>query len=197
MSVPEPRVSSGTAPGVRLANVCADVVEIAALRGRAPDVVRIAAGRGSPLPAFGRALLGTGRVAICVRPARWLLLATPGAPGAGAQAWQQACAGAGAAVDLSSGLVAFELAGPAAREVFARGCRLDLDPGIFLPGHAAATIVAQVSVVLAATPAGLLLLTPATTARHFAEWLALSAAPFGLERPAAPSLSLLSGDPGS
>ena len=40
--------------------------------------------------------------------------------------------------------------------------------------------MAQVSVTLAALPAGVLLLTPASTARHFREWLTAAAAPFAL-----------------
>jgi sarcosine oxidase gamma subunit len=57
---------------------------------------------------------------------------------------------------------------------------LDLEPEAFPLGRAAATIMAQVSVVLVALPAGMLLLTPASTAQHLGEWLAASGAPFGL-----------------
>ncbi len=180
-------------PGLRLRRPATDVVELAALSGRAGDLERIAAGRGTTLPAFGHALLKADRAAVCVRPARWLLLGPPAAPGASAAAWADACAGRGVAVDLSSGIVALDLAGPAVREVLARGCRLDLDPSIFPPGRAAATVMAQVSVILVATRAGVLLLTPSTTARHFGEWLEHTAAPFGIERAAA--LPFLSGDP--
>ena len=197
MSTPEPRSVNGGAPGVRLANCTTDVVEIAALRGRAVDLERIATDRGTRLPARGRVVLSADQAALCVRPERWLLLAQPAAPGACAAAWQEACASVGAAVDLSSGLAVLHLAGPAVRELLARGCRLDLDSGEFAPGRAAATIVAQVPVILAATPAGMLLLTPATTARHFCEWLDSSAAPHGLERLPAARLSRLCGEPPS
>jgi sarcosine oxidase subunit gamma len=108
--------------------------------------------------------------------------------------WQTRCAGRGAAVDLSSALAAFHLAGPAAREVLARGCRLDLDREAFPSGHAAATMMAQVSTVLAALPSGLLLLTPSSTARHFRDWLASSAKPFGCVEGRDGSLEDLCGD---
>ena len=195
MSGPESREAGSSAPGVRLGICISDVVELAARRGRGADLAEIAAGRGVRLPALGRAWLAADQLAIAVRPERWLLLSPPASPGAHAEAWREACAGAAAAVDLSSGLTALFLAGPALREVLARGCRLDLHPRVFPPGHAAATLVAQVSVLLAATRAGLLLLTPATTARHFCEWLACSAAPFGFDRRSPLPLSCVSGDP--
>ena len=102
--------------------------------------------------------------------------------------------GPGAVVELSSALTSFLLGGPRAREVLSRGCRLHLAPEVFQIGHAAATIMAQVSVVLAAVPAGMLLLTPASTAQHVGEWLAASAAPFGLALQPKVSLNELCGE---
>jgi sarcosine oxidase subunit gamma len=129
---------------------------------------------------------------LSVRPQRWLLLGAPAAPGANAALWQGVCAGVGAAIDLSSALTALYLAGPAARELLARSCRLDLDPDAFPPGSAAATIMIQVSTILAALPSGLLLLTPATTARHVREWLLATAKPFGVMPSSEMTLSDLS-----
>jgi len=83
------------------------------------------------------------------------------------------------------------LAGAGARELLTRGCRLDLDRGAFPPGSAAATLIAQVSVILAALDSGFLLLTPATTARHLREWLLASGAPFGLQRTAGVTVAQL------
>jgi heterotetrameric sarcosine oxidase gamma subunit len=183
-----PSQATRTAVGVLLASCAIDIVEIAALRGRAAELERIASQRGLALPVLGRVVGQRGvarqeveRVAVSVRPARWLLLTSPGAPGEAASSWQAACAGAGVAVDLSSALSAFHLAGPASVEVLARGCRLDLDADAFPLHTATATIMAQVSVVLARVASGMLLLTPATTARHFHEWLTAAARPFGLE----------------
>jgi sarcosine oxidase, subunit gamma len=124
--------------------------------------------------------LSADHLALCVRPDRWLILSPPASAGASAGVWQAACAGLGIALDLSSGLTALQLAGPAAREVLVRGCRLDLDPDAFPVGAAAATIMVQVSVILVALPSGLLLLTPASTARHVREWLVSTAKPFVL-----------------
>jgi heterotetrameric sarcosine oxidase gamma subunit len=189
VSGPEPVPAS-----VRLASCAADVVEIAALHGRARELESIAGGRGLDLPALGRLTLASDQLALCVRPERWLLLGPPAFPGATAALWQGACARVGAAVDLSSGLTALHLSGPQVRELLSRGCRLDLDPEVFPAGSAAATIMAQVAVILAVLPSGLLLLTPATTARHLREWLVSTAKPFGLVLRADVTVGGLSGD---
>jgi heterotetrameric sarcosine oxidase gamma subunit len=180
--------------GVGLGSCMTDIVEIATLRGRAPNFNTIANRQGLRLPEFGRVLASPEQIALSVRPDRWLLLSPPGPPGASAETWQAACAGCAVAVDLSSGLVAFHLEGPAVHEVLARGCRLDLDPEVFPAGSAAATVMAQVSVAVMALSSGVLLLTPATTARHFYEWLASAAKPFGFVAKHTLPFSKLAGD---
>ena len=170
---------------VHLQRCAADVIEIGAYRGRGPDIARIVGEHGWPLPHFGRA--ANGRAAsvddgyvLSVRPDRWLMLSDSADPGVHAAAWQSACAGSGIAIDQSSGLSCLHFSGLQTREVLARSCRLDLDPDVFAPGSAAATIMVQVPVIIAALPSGLLLLPPSSTARHFHEWLASAARPFGL-----------------
>jgi heterotetrameric sarcosine oxidase gamma subunit len=173
----------GKALSLRLETSASDIVEIAALRGRARELERVALGRGVQLPALGRALAATDHLALCVRPGRWLILTPPAAAGASAAVWQAVCAGLGAALDLSSGLNALELTGSVAREVLVRSCRIDLDPDAFPVGAACATIMVQVPVILVALASGVLLLTPASTARHFHEWLMSSAKTFGFMPP--------------
>jgi sarcosine oxidase subunit gamma len=185
---------SVSTPGVRLASCAADVVEIAALHGRARELESIAGARGLDLPVLGRVAVSSGQLALCVRPARWLLLAPPASPGATAAHWQAACARVGAAVDLSSGLAGWRLAGPQLRDVLARACRLDLDPQVFPAGSAAATIMAQVPAILAVLPWGLLLLTPTSTARHWREWLTSTGKPFGLVSEADVTVAVMCGD---
>jgi sarcosine oxidase subunit gamma len=195
VSVPEPRARHRGAPG--LAVCSADVVEIAAFRGRASEVESLAASHGVRLPALGEArFVAADTLALSVRPERWLLLSPPVSTGEAVRDAERIFAGLGAVLDHSSGLAAFYLAGPAWREVLKRGCRLDLDPRVFPARSAAATIIAQVPATLAALPRGLLLLTPATTARHLREWLAATAGPFGFaSRPDVKvGRELLSGD---
>jgi len=180
--------------GVQLGSCLADIAEIAAFRGRAGDLERVAGECGVRLPPTGRALFAHDRLALSVRPERWLLLSPPAEPGAALRVWESACAGIAAAIDLSSALVALHLGGGEVRELLARSCRLDLHPAAFPVGCAAATPMVQVPAILTALPAGLLLLTPASTARHFCEWLASAAEPFGLTRRADVTVSALSGD---
>ncbi len=195
MSAPERPGWTARGTGVGLAACPMDIVELAVLRGGTADLTRAAAARGLELPSLGRLAAWGKGFALAVRPGRWLVLEPPAATGATLAQWQQPCAGAAAAIELTCALNAFCLAGAAAREVLARGCRLDLEPRAFPAGRAAATLMVQVSVLLAALPEGWLLLTPATTARHLREWLTVSAQPFGLAPPSLVALSNLRGDP--
>jgi heterotetrameric sarcosine oxidase gamma subunit len=193
VSTPEPRPMPPV-PGVALASCAADIVEIAAFRERAPELVSRARERGLTLPALGEVAAARGALVLAVRPERWLLVLPPAAPGASAGKGRDICGAAGAAVEVSSGLAALHLAGAAVRETLKRGCRLDLHPAAFPAGAAAASAMAQVAVILAVLPSGLLLLTPATTARHLREWLASTARPFGFQRGGDVTVSALSGD---
>lgn len=200
MSAPESAAAgtsgsaSSPAARVRLAACTADIIEIAALRGRARELAEVAAGRGLTLPACGRVTLAPAGLVLCVRPERWLLLGTAAAAGAAVALWQETCGAAGAAVELSSGLAVLHLAGPAVHEVLSRGCRLDLDPSAFPAGAAAGSVMAQVAVILARLHSGMLLLTPASTARHLREWLATAATACGLAVAADVTVAALCGD---
>ena len=178
VSAPNPQPPTA---GIALQPWRPEVIEVAALRNGAASVERFGLACGQPLPAFGRVSTAGACLALCVRPARWLLIAAPGDDSRGARAarWRHGCAAAAAVTELSSALTGFRLGGGAVREMLARGCRLDLDPQVFPPGHAAATVMVQVPVVLAALPHGMLLLTASSTAQHFAEWLDSTARPFG------------------
>ena len=180
MSAREALGAASEAPGVELAACAVEIVELAAFRARASELSGIARGLGLELAAPGRVAAGSGQLSLCVRPGRWLMMLPPDSPGAQSARWQRACAGVAAAIDHSSGLVALRLAGSEVGAVLSRGCRLDLDPEFFPRGRAAATLMAQVSVILARLPAGLVLLTPASTARHVREWLTATGRPFGL-----------------
>ena len=181
--------------GATLATCLTDVVELAALRGRRAALERIAAARGVPLPEFGRVTVGQGQLLICVRPERYLALTAAAAAGASVAAWQAACAGCAATVDLSSGLTMLVLAGARARELLTRGWRLDLDTRAFPAGYAAASTLAQVAVTVAALGSSLLILTPATYARHLREWLGGGARSIGLAVGPDVSIAALCGEP--
>ncbi len=185
---------SGPEGAITLASCPADIVELAAFRARASDLARLAAAQDFALAAGGGTAARAGRLSLSVRPDRWLLLTTPAAPGESAALRREMCRGCGAVVDLSSALVAFLLAGTAVPEMLARACRLDLEGRAFPKGCAAATIMVQVPAILARLSAGMLLLTPATTARHLREWLVETSQPFGLALAPDATVSALCGE---
>lgn len=185
---------SGPESAITLASCPADIVELAAFRERASDLARLAAGRGIALAGPGAATAHSGRLTLSVRPGRWLLVMPPEAPGVSAALCRELCEGSAAAVDLSSALAAFLLAGPAVSEMLARACRLDLETRAFPAGRAAATIMVQAPAILVQLTAGTLLLTPTTTARHLHEWLVETSRPFGLALARDATVSALCGE---
>ena len=194
MSVPETDTVPATPAGLTVASLDTDIIELASLRERTQVLRALGARRGLNFPEFGRIVSVRETVLLCTRPERWLVLTTPAPAGTALSHWRDACAGCAAAVDLSSALTALYLAGPAVREVLARGCRLDLYEDAFPRGSAASTHMVQVAVTLAAMPGGWLLLTPSTTARHLREWLTVTARPFGLVSRAGVTVANLFGE---
>ena len=186
VSAPDRPSAGAAAAGVGIAVGRADVTELALARNRMPELEGAAAAHGFTFPPIGRAVATANALVLGVRPDRWLLLTAADVAGATAARWQERFAGLAVAVDQSAGLAALLLTGPNARDLLARGCRLDLAGDRFSSGRAAATSIAQVATILAALPAGILILTPASTARHLHEWLLATARPFGL----APSLEI-------
>ncbi|MGN6453081.1 MAG: hypothetical protein ACTHL7_08455 [Steroidobacteraceae bacterium] len=194
MPGPERRTACAAPGGISCSPVAADVIELAARRERTQVLKALAARRGLPLPALGWIAAARRTLVLGVRPERWLLLSAPALPGVALSSWRSACTECAAAIERSSALSALHLAGPAVPDVLARACRLDLHPSVLVPGSTAATSMAQVPVVLASLAAGWVLLTPSSTARHFSEWLATTAAPFGFVSAAAVTLASLCGE---
>ena len=196
MSAPELSVA-GADVGIELTQCAADIIEISARRGRALELATVARGLGWSLPALGRCSTTADALVLSTRPDRWLILIPRGKADATLDRWQTDFAGLSAVIDHSSALAVSHLAGNAVRHMLARGCRLDLHPAVLHAGCAAATVVAQIAVSLVVLPASLLLLTPATTARHFHEWLLATARPFGVAQPSALNLPEILGSYGS
>lgn len=168
MSVAEP-VHPNAA--LRFAVSSGDLVEVVARRGRHRDLVYAARARELLLPTVGEATWSDTFVTACTRVDRWWIIG-PTRPPAKTAARVAGMLGSGAiVVDQSSGYETVDLIGNDWRSALASGCRLDLDKEIFRPGHAAATTIAQVNVVLIPHPSGLLVLVPTTYAQHFREWL--------------------------
>lgn len=120
------------------------LVQVMARRGREQAV---AAGLGlDPTP--GQASeIQVGR-ALWLAPGAWMVVAERDEEGV---LYRSLCAqlqDVAAVVDQSHGRTVLRLAGRRARDVLAKGCRLDLHPRVFRPGTCAQTVIAQMAVLL-------------------------------------------------
>jgi len=161
-----------------------DIVQVMARRG--PEDALAEAARstffGLDLPRAGHAATGRDATAIWVQPGHWLFTAPRGVEGGLAARADKAFAGLAAVVDQSHGRTTVAIAGPAARGVLARGCRLDLHPRAFGPGRAASTQIAHVGCLIHQTDAAPVfeLTVFATLAEPFFHWLMEAGAETGV-----------------
>ncbi len=88
-----------------------------------------------------------------------------------------------ALIDQTSGYVVWQLAGPDARRVLARLCRIDLDESVFGIAHVARTIMAQIPTILQMIDdrPTFRLIVPSTLARAFGESIELAAGASGID----------------
>jgi sarcosine oxidase subunit gamma len=152
--------------------VTVDLREIALLRQVdlrvdpvAPAATRIGELLGTPLPVVPN----TGSEAVLwLGPDQWLVF------GASEEQLRTALGDTpGSVVDVSANRVAYELSGPAARDVLEQGCAIDLHPRAFGPGRCAQTMLARANVILHqvdAAPTYRLLVRP-SFADYLTSWL--------------------------
>ena len=87
----------------------------------------------------------------------------------------------GCLTDVSHGRTAWRLTGPHTLDVLAKGCSLDLHPGVFHAGHCAQTSLAHVGALLHLPVAGggFDLYCARSYAQHVWHWLTEAAAEYG------------------
>jgi methylglutamate dehydrogenase subunit C len=122
-----------------------------------------------------------GLEVLALSPATSLLIRPrrPGSPrlGAGPTGLCRCCS----AVDQSDAYRIFRVAGPHARWVLSKGCRIDLHPVAYDQHRVARTIIAQIPIVLYQVEEGCFdLFAPTTLARSLRDFLTLSAADVGI-----------------
>ena len=118
--------------------------------GGGPDAVADALGGPLPTAADSWTEVPGGR-AMRLGPDEWLLTHATARP----EDWEfhvdeAAAAHAGTAVDVSAQRTTIRLRGPAARELLAFGCAIDLRPASFPHGRCAQTLLGQAPVLLVA-----------------------------------------------
>jgi sarcosine oxidase subunit gamma len=153
------------------------VVQAIARRGKEPA----AAARLCLDPAPGRASLIEAGTALWIAPGAWLVVEEGRDDGALYLRLRERLKDVAAVVDQSHGRTALRLAGARARDVLAKGCRLDLHPRAFRAGTCAQTAIAQIGVLLHQVDERPTydLYVAAGYAQDFLAWLTASAAEFG------------------
>ena len=105
------------------------IVELARPRAERRSTPVRAAFRAEQLPAIGASAATSGCFLLGIGPGRWLLIASDGAPAEFPGARLEAAFGV--AVETGDAWTQFAISGSASRDLFAKGCALDLHPGAF------------------------------------------------------------------
>lgn len=173
-----PGVHGAGGPGVTIAerrNL--SLVQMMARRGNDAEV---AARLGFDLSP-GRASDIAAGTALWLAPGAWMVVAERPGEGALLEELRAQLGGIAALVEQSHGRAALRLSGPRARDVLAKGCRLDLHPRSFTPGMCAQTTIAQIGVLLhqADDQPTYDLYVLSSYAAPFLDWLTASAAELG------------------
>jgi heterotetrameric sarcosine oxidase gamma subunit len=174
---------------IQLSERRAAIAQVMGRKGQ--DAALRSAGAGAlglDLPHSGSSASNGSVTAIWIAPEAWLIL-RHGTPDEGlARELIAACAATASISDQTWGKSIVRVSGARARDVLAKGCRIDLHPRVFGPGKSAVTPIAHIHAVLVQidTKPTFDLIVPSTLARDFVEWLRLSAAEFGYEVVAKP-----------
>lgn len=132
---------------------------------------------GGLLPLEPDRFVEAGGVTIAwLGPDEWLVI-DPAGDASGLEARLSAAPGA-VATDVTGNRVALRLSGPAARDLLAAGCSLDLHPRAFAAGQCAQTLLARTGVILLQRDDAPTfdLLVRRSFARYLRDWLASVAA---------------------
>lgn len=157
------------------------VVQLAAFPDAAAAVAtRLRTHLGAPVPQRPNTSATAGALTVLwLGPNRWLCVASAshGAVSSLAGAFTAAQA---AVTDLSHGRTVIRIDGPSARDLLAKGCKLDLHRRAFTAGACAVSQIAHVGAILhAVAPESVDVYVPRSYAQHFWEWLLEAAAEFG------------------
>lgn len=127
---------------------------------------------GVALPVRPNMASGRSPRVLCLAPNEWMIAGFAGE----ADTVLEAASGADVAhlAQVGEGVVTYEVAGPAARNLLAKGCTLDFHPRVFGSGQCAQSLLAQVGVVIDRAPDGedFVVYASASYAHHLESWFA-------------------------
>lgn len=137
--------------------------------GKGPAADAVGAELGLTLPDEPNTVAREGELAVLwLGPDEWLVV------GGGDESRLRTAIGAehASVVDVSAQRTTVRVAGPAARDLLAHGCSLDLHPSRFPVGRCAQTMLAHAPVILLPVAADdCRVLVRASFAQHLADWL--------------------------
>ena len=136
------------------------------------------AARHLALPRQPNTVLAAGdRAALWLGPDEWLVTGAPGSATAIAMELAAALPGVTTSiVDVSANRAVLDLSGPAALEVLARGCSLDLHPRSWWAGLCAQTILGKTQVILDQRVTATRIYVRPSFAGYLVDWLAAAVA---------------------
>ena len=176
--------AEGSAARLLISQHRVDIAQLIARSGETEAVLSAVHGElHLKLPEPGFASSHLEATAIWIAPHTWLVI-WPRSGGTDLlSAVRSACGDAAAVADQSSGKTVLRVSGGRARDVLAKGCRIDLHPRAFGPGRAAVTLIAHVHGIIVQRDAvpTFDVIVPSTLAGHVFEWLCVSAAEYGYE----------------
>lgn len=178
---PSGRYGAAGEPGVIVSTTDAPFIALVVARNGFAASVAARLGRAFGVEIADRpgAALGAASTLVGTGPGRFLVLSTiePDLEGT-----LRALLGVEAAVtEQSDATIAFDLTGEKAPDLLAKGALIDLDPRVFLPGHAATTVIAHIGVTLwRVNETVWRLLVARSFEASFTRFLVASGAEFGL-----------------
>lgn len=195
MSAPEPAslLSAHMQPGrfgaegdtpIQLSERRAAIAQVMARKGQ-DSALRAAfkSTLGFDLPGPGSSATSGSTTAIWIAPETWLILRQESQGDELIRELTSACGATASIADQTWGKSVVRISGARARDVLAKGCRIDLHQRAFGPSNSAVTPIAHIHAALLQVDAAPTfdLIVPSTLARDFVEWLRLGAAEFGYE----------------
>lgn len=169
-------IADGPAGVVARERVVAGAAMVAA---RAEGTATAMEALGLSLPAAGHWTEGAGLEAVWLGPGRWLVFGAAEVE----RVLRERLGGLAAVSDQSDARVVVRLSGARVRDALAKGVPIDLHPRAFGPGRAAATLAAQIGILLwqrDAVPT-FDLAVARSYAGSLTEWLVGAAAEYGLD----------------